>query len=68
MEINMKKYNLESFKSKDIYTWDEIISIIENLESEIYEKDEIIKNYEENYEQKKVNYYEEYGISERNFH
>lgn len=67
MEINMKKYNLESFKSKDIYTWDEIISIIENLESEIYEKNEIIKNYEENYEQKKVNYYEEYGISERDF-
>lgn len=68
MEINMKKYNLESFKSKDIYTWDEIISIIENLESEIYEKDETIKNYEENYEQKKVDYYEEYGISESYFH
>lgn len=68
MEINMKSYNLESFKGKDIYTWDEIIGVIENLESEIYEKDEIIKNYEENYEQKKVNYYEEYGISERDFH
>lgn len=67
MEINMKPYNLESFKNKDIYTWEEIISVIENLESEINEKDEIIKNYEENYEQKKVNYYEEYGISERDF-
>ena len=33
MEINMKPYNLESFKAKDIYTWEEIISIIENLES-----------------------------------
>ena len=43
MEINMKSYNLESFKKKDIYTWKEIISVIENLESEIYEKNEIIK-------------------------
>ena len=35
---------------------------------EIYEKNEIIKNYEENYEQKKLITYEEYGISERDFH
>lgn len=67
MEINMKPYNLENFKNKDIYTWEEIISVIKNLESEIYDKEEIIKNYEENYEQKKVDYYEEYGISERDF-
>lgn len=68
MEINMKSYNLDNFKEKDIYTWEEIIRVIENLESEIVEKDEIIKNYEENYEQKKVDYYDEYGISERDFH
>ena len=34
MEINMKGYDLESFKEKDIWTWDEILSIIQDLESE----------------------------------
>ena len=36
MEINMKKYNLDSFSKKDIYTWDEIIAVIENLEEELH--------------------------------
>lgn len=67
MEINMKKYNLNSFKEKDIYSWDEIIDIIEELESTIYEQQEEIKNYEENYEQKKLNPYLEYGINENDF-
>lgn len=67
MEINMKKYNLNSFKEKDIYSWDEIIDIIEELESTIYEQQEEIKNYEENYEQKKFNPYLEYGINENDF-
>lgn len=34
MEINMKKYDLESFKEKDIWTWDEIVSTIQDLEFE----------------------------------
>ncbi len=34
MEINMKGYDLESFKEKDIWTWDEILSTIQDLESE----------------------------------
>lgn len=67
MEINMKKYNLNSFKEKDIYSWDEIIDIIEELESTIYKQQEEIKNYEENYEQKKLNPYLEYGINENDF-
>ena len=42
MEINMKGYDLESFKKKDIWTWDEIVSTIEELEGEIEDlKDEI---------------------------
>jgi hypothetical protein len=68
MEINMKKYNLNSFKEKDIYSWEEIINIIEELETKIYEQEEEIKNYEENYVQKKVDPYEEYGVSERDFY
>ena len=55
MEINMKKYNLDSFSKKDIYTWDEIIAIIESLEEELHgykekeveEPSEIDDNYDE---------------------
>lgn len=35
MEINMKGYNLESFKEKDIYTWEEIVAVIEDLEYQV---------------------------------
>lgn len=35
MKINMKEYNLDSFSEKDVYSWDEIISVIENLEEEL---------------------------------
>lgn len=42
MEILMKEYNLDSFKEKDLYTWDEIIEIIENLEADKkYYKDKV---------------------------
>lgn len=50
MEINMKGYNLESFKEKDIYTWEEIISIIENLECEIKQKEEEIEDLKQDIE------------------
>lgn len=72
MEINMKPYNfLDSFKEKDIYTWDEIVGIIEDLECELHNKEEELEDFkkelEENYERKKVDYYYEYGISEKDF-
>lgn len=35
MKIDMKEYNLESFKLKDLYTWEEIIDIIYDLEYQI---------------------------------
>lgn len=58
MEIVMKEYNLESFKEKDIYTWEEIISVIETLESQIYEANETIskltKDMEDNYKRIEV--------------
>lgn len=42
MKILMKHYNLDSFKEKDLYTWDEIIEIIENLEADKkYYKDKV---------------------------
>lgn len=43
MQINMKEYNLDSFKEKDLYTWEEIINKIEELESEIYKLQEEIE-------------------------
>lgn len=60
MEINMKKYNLESFQEKDIYTWNEIINKIEELEDEncsLKDKyNELVEDVEENY--KKISYEE----------
>ena len=34
MKIVMKDYNLKSFKEKDVYSWDEILDIIQDLEGE----------------------------------
>lgn len=69
MEINMKCYNLDSFKSKDIYTWDEIISIIEeleidkkNLEDKVQELEQDI---EDNYTRIPVS--EQYEMCEKDF-
>lgn len=60
MEINMKKYNLDSFQEKDIYTWNEIINKIEELEDEncsLKDKyNELIEDVQENY--KKISYEE----------
>lgn len=50
MKIVMKDYNLESFKEKDIYTFDEIIDIIENLEDELYRKEEEFEKFKQNIE------------------
>lgn len=51
MEINMKDYNLESFKNKDLYTWDEIISTIEDLEARIEELEEKIEDLEHKHDE-----------------
>lgn len=69
MEINMKNYNLESFKEKDIYSWEEIISIIEDLECELHTKEEKIEELENDLESnyKKVSLAEQYDISDRYF-
>ena len=67
MEINMKGYNLENFKDKDLYTWDEIISKIEDMESEICrlneENEEIKRDIEDNY--KRLSQEEQIEFDER---
>lgn len=69
MKIVMKDYNLESFKEKDIYTWDEIISIIEDLEAEKEslkeELNDLQQDLENNY--RKIDIAEQVGISDRDF-
>lgn len=47
MEINMKKYELSSFREKDFYKWEEIIDIIWGLECELEEKNGEIEHLKE---------------------
>ena len=58
---------LENFKDKDLYTWDEIISKIEDMESEISrlneENEEIKRDVEDNY--KRLSQEEQIEFDER---
>jgi hypothetical protein len=69
MEIVMKGCSLEHFQEKDIYSWHEILEIIENMESELHnlqeEYDDFKQNVEDNY--KPISYAEQVGISDRDF-
>lgn len=69
MKIVMKDYNLKSFKEKDIYTFEEIISIIEELESEKFrleeELEDLKQDIEENYKRIPIN--DQYEIYDHDF-
>lgn len=69
MEIVMKNYNLKSFKEKDVYTWEEILDIIQDLESEKFrleeELEDLKQDMEENY--KKISINEQYEIYDHDF-
>lgn len=69
MEIVMKDYDLKSFKEKDVYTWDEILDIIQDLESEKFrleeELEDLKQDMEENYKRIPVN--EQYEIYDHDF-
>ena len=69
MKIVMKDYNLQSFKEKDIYTFEEIISIIEDLESEKFrleeELEDLKQDMEENY--KRISANEQYEVFDDDF-
>lgn len=69
MEINMKGYNLDSFQTKDLYTWDEIIEVIEKLESELHEKEEKLEELERDLQDnwKPISHAEQIGISNKDF-
>ena len=69
MKIVMKDYNLQSFKEKDVYSWDEILDIIQDLESEKFrleeELEDLKQDMEENYKRIPVN--EQYEIYDHDF-
>lgn len=46
MEINMKPYKLEAFEGKDLWTFDEIIEILEEQEVKIKKQEELIEELE----------------------
>lgn len=47
MKICMKDYNLKSFSQKDLYDWEEIVGIIEDLEFENKHLQEAIEDLEQ---------------------
>ena len=69
MKIVMKDYNLKSFKEKDVYSWDEILDIIQDLESEKFRSEEELEDLkqdmEENYKRIPAN--EQYEIFDDDF-
>lgn len=69
MKIVMKEYDLKSFKEKDVYTWDEILDIIQDLESEKFrleeELEDLKQDMEENY--KRISANEQYEVYDDNF-
>ena len=69
MKIVMKEYNLKSFKEKDVYNWEEILDIIQDLESEKFrleeELEDLKQDMEENYKRISVN--EQYEVYDDDF-
>lgn len=69
MKIVMKEYDLKSFKEKDVYTWDEILDIIQDLESAKFrleeELEDLKQDMEENY--KKIPANEQYEVFDDDF-
>ena len=69
MKIVMKEYNLKSFKEKDVYSWDKILDIIQDLESEKFrleeELEDLKQDMEENY--KKIPANEQYEVFDDDF-
>ena len=69
MKIDMSEYNLDWFKKKDLYTWDEITDIILDMECEIHQLraklNDIESDIEDNYERVSVS--KQVEVSDRDF-
>lgn len=72
--INISKdYWLQSFfKDKDLITLEDLFNLIENLDGQVMELKEKVQDLEtdikEHYKSIPFDPYEEYGISEKDFH
>jgi hypothetical protein len=70
MKIVMKDEGFKHFSKKDIYDWEEILGIIEEMEDEIVSLNEKISDMEDdirdNY--KPIPLSEMYGVSDRDFY
>lgn len=69
MKIVMKDYNLKSFKEKDVYSWDEILNIIQDLESEKFRLEEELEDLKEDMDEnyKKIPANEQYEVFDDDF-
>ena len=69
MQIVMKDYDLKHFQEKDIYSWEEIVSIIEDMENDIIrleeKKNDLESDIEYNY--KPIPKHEQYDIYDNMF-
>ena len=70
MKIVMKDEGFKHFSKKDVYDWEEILGIIEEMEDEIVSLNEKISDMEDdirdNY--KPIPLSEMYGVSDRDFY
>lgn len=69
MKIVMKEYDLKSFKEKDVYTWNEILNIIQDLESEKFRLEEELEDLKEDMDEnyKKIPANEQYEVFDDDF-
>lgn len=58
--INLKNYNLENFKEKDLYTIEEIVEIIEDMECTIHNLEEKLEELQQ--EKEEPDRYEDYVL------
>lgn len=70
MKIVMKDEGFKHFSKKDVYEWDEILGIIEEMEDEIESLKEEISDMEDNIRDnyKPIPLSEMYGVSDRDFY
>lgn len=67
---DMNKWVAKYFPNKDLVTIEDLLSVIEDLDSELSNKEEEYKELENNLHDnyKPISAYDMYGISEKEFH
>jgi len=70
MKIFMKDEELKHFSKKDVYEWEEVIGIIEDMESEIESLEEKLKDLQQDIEDnyRPIPYKEQIGYNEKDFY